>query len=174
MFDIELESKKARTAYALIRRNFTMKKAFFALIVKPTVQRDMMLNFLREGRPASGRLRWAPLAASTQRSRKKLGFPPQKPILIREGEVYRAATNPIVVSAPNGVRVTPNASGNLLKIMTALHSGIPKREVNAYGQVKGGAAVGGRLPPRPFFFISKQSVKHVVRRLSMFLVGKRA
>lgn len=173
MLRIEIDSSRARKKLTQIHGNFKLRKKFMLTQAKPIIQRELLLNFLREGRPAAGRMKWAPLAPRTQKNREKLGFPPAKPILIREGDVFRAATNPKITWEGDGIVVKPNTDDKELLIrMTALHRGYPKSTVDAYGRIVGGAK-STDPPARPFFFVTKKAVTEILSMLANFIVGRR-
>ena len=173
MFVFEVKNKQALALLRDAKNRVRTLKVFAAKNMRDIIEREIKLNFLREGQPAAGRAKWRELAERTQRDRASKGYPPKKPILIRSGTLYRTATRPRIRVSSTSIHVSPNTSSSKkLMIMSALQEGVPKRRIGPHGTVISGS-YEGRLPPRPFFFLTKRAWAEIVRMLAEFLKGRR-
>jgi hypothetical protein len=118
-----------------------------------TIRDGFHASFDRQG----GRTRWPALAPRTVEERRRLGFPPRRPILERTGALRRH-----VVTTPAVTRRTP--SGAELRIEPGnVVDGVPKYRALAKG------SPSSNLPARPMVVLTPDQSARVAGAISRAL-----
>jgi len=172
MIRIELDMSEVEKRFNRYNRKFKTKKFFVESVIRPSVQRELKLNFLGEGRPAPGRNRWAELSDSRKKQRALKGIGAAHPILRDTGELMQdVISNPSITYRGDKIYISSTESGKNVTKLRALHFGRPKSVINAFGKIttkqSGTTKIGkgiGILPTRPIMFISVQAWKGIVRK----------
>lgn len=105
--------------------------------IQETIRAAFDMAFTAEG----SAVRWAPLAPFTQRERRRLGYPPQHPILQRSGDYRRSFTeegHPAHVSeweAPAGIwQITEGSADDRAEELEEGRWNMPARPVTDLGE----------------------------------------
>jgi hypothetical protein len=116
----------------------------------PVLEQAFGGNFTRQG----ARAPWAALAPSTQQERRRLGYGPARPILVRTGGLrghVLAATR----------RATITKSGSTVRLVVDPRPGMPK-----YAWLAGGTS---RMPARPMVVVTPDQATKVTSAVSRHL-----
>ena len=116
----------------------------------PAVGAAFAANFTRQGARAA----WAPLAPSTQAERRRLGYGPARPILVRSG-----ALRAHVLAATKAARIT--RTGNTVRLVVDPRPGMPKYAWLALGT--------SRMPARPMLVVTPEHATRITSAVSRHL-----